>query len=603
MNIYAPARNVDKAGFWEGLLGRIESDEGLRPDMVMGDFNLVENPELDRLNNRRGADPMVARNAMSELTTELNLADGWRRRHPNKRGYTYVGNSQSRLDRIYAREDVYPWCTDWRIEHPGLKMDHSLVSVQLTSENMPFIGRGRWAVPVSLLKNKELKRETQMLARQLQREVERVGETGDTAGNPQSALKIFKTRVVELYRNYQRTHQPRLTNAIRRLQGELQNKADAPDLTEDEIHEQTVLLTERIGALEKKRGDHARLLGSARNRLEGETLSKHWVRSARENTPRDTIRALRNPLQGMERREVRSDRMTEMARDYHEQLLTADRDPSGDPDRRKLDRVLRNMRVTLSPESVEKLRKDVSDGEVAAALVSSVNDKAAGLDGIPVELWKLLLQQYKSAGEKERHNYCNIARVMARVFADISAHGITDGTGFNEGWMCPIYKKKEADNITNYRPITILNTDYKVFTKAIATRLTEVAPSVIHPDQAGFIRGRSIFDQIEQAATTINYARLKGLNGAIVALDQEKAYDKVTHPYLWEVLESFAFPAEMINTIKVLYRDTPTSVIINGMVSSPFLVTRGVRQGDQMSCVLFDLGIEPLAANIRASAI
>ena len=187
---------------------------------------------------------------------------------------------------------------------------------------------------------------------------------------------------------------------------------------------------------------------------------------------------------------------------------------------------------------------------------------------------------------------------MARIFVDISAHGITDRTGFNEGWMCPIYKKKEADNIANYRPITILNTDYKVFTKAIATRLMEVAPSVIHRDQVGFIRERSIFDQIEQAVTTINYARLKGLNGAIVALDQEKVYDKVTHPYLWEVLESFAFPVEMINTVKVLYRNAPTSVIINGMVSSPFLVTRGVRQGDLMSCMLFNLGIEPLAVNI-----
>ena len=60
--------------------------------------------------------------------------------------------------------------------------------------------------------------------------------------------------------------------------------------------------------------------------------------------------------------------------------------------------------------------------------------------------------------------------------------------------MCPVYKKKEADNIANYQPITILNTDYKILTNAIATCLTETAPSIIHPDQAGFVRGRSIFD-------------------------------------------------------------------------------------------------------------
>ena len=295
--------------------------------------------------------------------------------------------------------------------------------------------------------------------------------------------------------------------------------------------------------------------------------------------------------------------MAEIAREYHEQLLAVDRDPGEEPDEGKLAKVLENMKTELSPEGVSILRGDINEEEVALAIADTASDKAAGLDGIPVELWRLLHQQYKSAEENERHKYCNITRVLARVFKDVSVNGITEGTNFNEGWMCPIYKKKEADNIANYRPITILNTDYKILTKAIATRLTEVAPKIIHPDQAGFIRGRSIFDQIDQIATTINYARLKEINGAVVALDQEKAYDKLLHPYLWKILKKFAFPNEMINMIKTLYKDAPTSVIINGVVSSPFLVTRGVRQGDPMSCILFDLGIEPLAANIRASNI
>ena len=166
--------------------------------------------------------------------------------------------------------------------------------------------------------------------------------------------------------------------------------------------------------------------------------------------------------------------------------------------------------------------------------------------------------------------------VLAYVFNNIARHGIVEGTGFNEGWMCPIYKKKEADNIANYWPITVLNTDYKIFTKVIATRLSGVVPYLIHLDQAGFIRGRSISDQIEQTAMTINYARLKGVNGAIVALDQEKAYDKLTHLYLWKVLKKLRFPEELIRMIKALYQNAKTSVIINGVISDPFIVTRGV---------------------------
>ena len=603
LNIYAPARNTEKAEFWENIQERVEDEDALNPDIVMGDFNLVENPEIDRLVNRGGTDPPAARRAMANVTTNLNLTDGWRRRHPKKRGYTYTGNGQSRLDRIYTKEDIYPWCEDWRIEHPGFKTDHNLVSVRVTSENMPFIGRGRWTIPINLLRNKQLKKETQELARQLQTEVHRTETESRTVANPQQALKTFKTKVVEIYRNHQRTHQPRLENTINSLQKELEEKANTPGLTEDEIQEQTVLLRERIEALEKKRKDETRLLWHARNKLEGETLSKHWIRSARENTPRDTIRALKNPLREETPRATRSDKMAEIAKEYHEQLLTLDRDPQEEPDETKLRKALENIKTTLPQMSTEKLKEPVSEEEIAAALRDSANDKAAGLDGIPVELWKLLHQQYKSAKPSERGKYCNITQVLTVVYQDIAEHGITEGTNFNEGWMCPIYIKKEADNIANYRPITILNTDYKIFTKAIATRLTDIAPSIIHPDQAGFIRGRSIYDQIEQTSATINYAKLKKINGAIVALDQEKAYDKIVHPYLWKILEKFGFPTEMIKMIKALYTNAQTSVIINGVISSPFIVSRGVRQGDPMSCILFNLSIEPLAANIRASSI
>ena len=76
INIYTPMDNAEKAKFWEELLRKVEELEDLRPDIVMGDFNLVENPKVDRLHNRGGADPVTARNAMSELMTELNLMDG-----------------------------------------------------------------------------------------------------------------------------------------------------------------------------------------------------------------------------------------------------------------------------------------------------------------------------------------------------------------------------------------------------------------------------------------------------------------------------------------------------------------------------------------------
>src|SRR5882762_646509 len=88
-------------------------------------------------------------------------------------------------------------------------------------------------------------------------------------------------------------------------------------------------------------------------------------------------------------------------------------------------------------------------------------------------------------------------------------------------------------------------------------------------------------------------------NGAIVCLDQEKAYNKIAHPFLWATLEKLNFPTHFINTVKSLYQYARTKVIINGKVSTSFLIIRGVQQGDPLSCLLFNLAIESLTSMLR----
>ncbi len=111
------------------------------------------------------------------------------------------------------------------------------------------------------------------------------------------------------------------------------------------------------------------------------------------------------------------------------------------------------------------------------------------------------------------------------------------GTQFCVGWVCPLYKKKDKSNIANYRLITLLNTDYKIMTKALAAKLARIAPKIIHETQAGFIPGRSIFDQTDLAREMICLAEVEERNGVIVTLDQEKAYDRISHDYLWRVMD------------------------------------------------------------------
>jgi hypothetical protein len=169
------------------------------------------------------------------------------------------------------------------------------------------------------------------------------------------------------------------------------------------------------------------------------------------------------------------------------------------------------------------------------------------------------------------------------------------------GWLCPIYKKKDITKIENYRPITLLNTDHKLLTKALSFQLINHIKTMVHLDQASFIPGRSIFNHIRLTKIMIKYAEQMETNGAIIALDQEKAYDKINHLYLWKTLEAFNLPPAFHNTVRTLYKNASTTVTINGELSSRYHVTHGVRQGDPLSCFLFTLAIEPMACLLHNS--
>ena len=161
-----------------------------------------------------------------------------------------------------------------------------------------------------------------------------------------------------------------------------------------------------------------------------------------------------------------------------------------------------------------------------------------------------------------------------------------------------LYKKKDKRDIQNYHPIMLLNMDYKTYMKIIANRLHKVAPKLIHKDQAGFMPKQSIYDQTKIVELMVKWSENTGNNSIVVCLDQEKAYDRIDLEYLWRTLEAFGFLATFIAKVRNLYRTAMTAIRINGFVSELFDVSRGVQQGDPMSCLLYNLAIEPLIKSI-----
>lgn len=356
---------------------------------------------------------------------------------------------------------------------------------------------------------------------------------------------------------------------------------------------------------------------AARNRIEGETISAYWSGINKEVKPRDMIYALRkldhNDGDLGDRYVKSSPEMAELARNYHSDLQNQGSELDAELREECTSKVLGALKTKLTDDQMESLGELITQEQVEIALQKGQNQKSAGLDGVTYELWKRIHMKCKE-NEQQREKQpeytpendkiqpkFNLIKMLTDVFNDIELYGVDESTGFSDGWMCPLYKKNDRNEIANYRPLTMLNTNYKILTKVLAMKLANIAPKLLHVSQAGFVPGRKITDQTKLIEAMIEYAEATEQNGLIIALDQEKAYDKIAHDYLWEMLRAFNIHENFISTVKALYEHAQTRVMVNGHLSTTFKIHRGVRQGDPMSCLLFDLAIEPLAARMRES--
>ena len=599
--IYAPNSPRETRDFWKTIQRQLNATPSLSPDIMLGDFNLVEDA-IDRIPSN--SDDPQSTELLREFKIKYRLTDGWRKANPEEKGYTWSRDSdgtQSRIDRIYIHENLFDTCTDWKISPAPIPSDHDMISANISTPSTPSIGRGRWAAPPRLLKNNLIKKEIQELGRLLQEKLETLRHRSPRR-NPQVFLDDFKIKVRNTLRKHEKKIQPMLKKKIASLTEKLREVRNNPNLPEDETRISSVQLKKEIQILLKQAHQSNRDLLSAIDAAEGEKIGKTWSSRHKVAKPRDTIRYLKDPISGGTTRD--SPRMAQIAAKYHEDLQHEDHDPHANPDEESLREILMHVKSKLSAESKEKLKESISEPQVREAIKKTTSGKAPGIDGIPTELWKSLDDQFlESKKNSNSTRKCNIVWCLTQVFRDIEVNSMDQNTKLNEGCMSPIYKKKDPDNIANYRPITLLNTDYKIFTKALSMKLSDVITDIINPDQAGFIKNRNVYDQIKTTKLIIDYMNHTNRTGAIVALDQEKAYNKILHPYLWAVLRKLEFPEEFIKTTQALYDGAITTVMINGELSHPFPIYRGVRQGDALSCLLFDLAIEPLAENIRKSQL
>ena len=162
---------------------------------------------------------------------------------------------------------------------------------------------------------------------------------------------------------------------------------------------------------------------------------------------------------------------------------------------------------------------------------------------------------------------------------------------------------KPPDNIKAWRPITLLNTDFKIISSAIATRLQRVAGKLTDKSQTAYIKGRYIGENTRLVFDVIHKLTKEDKTGYIMSADFEAAFDSLSWDFVARVMRCCNFGPEFLKLVSLIYmcNDNFSRIMLNGYLGEKMFLKCGIRQGDPVSGYLFNLAVNVLANQIKQS--
>lgn len=557
ISVYAPCKWMERVPFMRGLAQYIDRSSLV---VMAGDFNCIKDPAIDY----RGPAvsftvPTQGSEILNDICTNFVLRDVYRTRFPNRPNYTCISRqSFSRLDHVYMASSLYGSVSSISLSPVGFS-DHSCVIVCL-SDSQDEKGPGYWKCNVSTLSDPDLSADIRHHAA-----LAAAAPVKDGA---------WWERLKETFRRTIRLHSVRLAairkHKMRSLESQINRMTEEPGADSARLTALKAELDECLNYIVKGEAVRAHM-----EILQEELPSSFLKREERSNGARKRMDRL-NTEYGLV---TDNPSILKEAAKFYSALYTAE--PVDD----SLIEYFLSDATRLPEDEGARCDGDISFDECMTAIGGMKGGKAPGADGLPSEFYRLFFPFF-GHGFVEMINICCEQGVLPKSLR----HGVIT-------LLC----KDEAtsENLNSWRPISLLNIDYKIVSKTLANRLKTVVNLIVHPDQTCAIPGRSIADNLHLMRNIVDYARSGSTPVAVLALDQAKAFDRVSHKFLFATLQAYGFGDSFINWIRICYSQCTSQVIVNGFLSESIDITRSIRQGCGLSALLYVLCIEPFAHKVR----
>ena len=503
VNIYAPTNLVERKLFSDSLHEFFIPSAAI---IIGGDFNCYDNV-LDNFGGN-----ISIHKEYESLKNDFALVDVWRNLHPGSREFTWFNSSfssGSRLDKFLVSRELLSPVVECNIS-PRPISDHDFVSLVFDIPTGVKRGPGVWTFNNSLLKDKDFCTTIEKFIDCHLRFLPSFASLQDWW----EFLKLsIKEESIAFSHNKQRRlrkQQVSLTNKLIRLRQRLVDGDDTVSIlisdTESQLKARWVKEIEGI------------MIRSRAQWLEGKRPSCYFFNLQRIKAQKSHISSVYD-LNGTE---VSSQEEIEKAHvDFYSCLFSEE--PVGVA---LQDDLLSSLECELSSDQASSCEGQMTLDEMTFALKKMNSNKASGPDGLSVEFyvkfWDRLgpylcrvLYAYYHAGEMCESMKTSNTRV--------------------------IFKKGDRKNLKNWRPISLLNVNYKICSKVLSLRLSKVLEFIVDPDQTCSVPGRKITSNLHILRDVLDYIDRTNETGILISLDQEKAFDHVNRTFLLNLLSLSVF--------------------------------------------------------------